>query len=397
MRNLLKLSDYKINLFVFILCFVIYFVFEASYSVDSLRYAYAGMQLVEKIFPNILEPNISSKLSVTATFHENIDYSFPRREFFTIIPNLIFYCLSILFKDSLDYLIIINLIIYSLIFNYCTKFYKFNDNVKYFLFLSFLFFGHYQITGWNIKILPEIMYFCTLIFFLIKLLNYKKTNIGDLLVLFFLSLSCFLIRPQGLVFFLITLLIIFAKKIFLFNINKYILYLFIYNLFFIPFLLFLDLNDFYNVPIISIKNTGLSDGAIISGWINYYNGKLIFQEVRFLDKQFDFGQSYNYFDLLKITSYRLFYFINPYKYYLSIYANLWNMIYFSIIYIVAIKFFFESSDNLKKNLSIFLITSILSFHLFFPVTGAFRYQLSLIAIIFVLNFEYLYIRLKKDE
>ena len=397
MRNLLKLSDYKINLFLFILCLVIYFFFEASYSADSLRYAYAGMQLVEKIFPNILEPNISSKLSSAATFHENIDYSFPRREFFTIIPNLIFYCLSILFKDSLDYLIIINLIIYSLIFNYCTKFYKFNDNVKYFLFLSFLFFGHYQITGWNIKILPEIMYFCTLIFFLIKLLNYKKTNIGDLLVLFFLSLSCFLIRPQGLVFFLITLLIIFAKKIFLFNINKYILYLFIYNLFFIPFLLFLDLNDFYNVPIISIKNTGLLDGAIISGWINYYNGKLIFQEVRFLDKQFDFGQSYNYFDLLKITSYRLFYFINPYKYYLSIYANLWNIIYFSIIYIVAIKFFFESSDNLKKNLSIFLITSILSFHLFFPVTGAFRYQLSLIAIIFVLNFEYLYIRLKKDE
>ena len=54
MRNLLKLSDYKINLFVFILCLVIYFVFEASYSADSLRYAYAGMQLVEKIFQAVV-------------------------------------------------------------------------------------------------------------------------------------------------------------------------------------------------------------------------------------------------------------------------------------------------------------------------------------------------------
>ena len=72
-------------------------------------------------------------------------------------------------------------------------------------------------------------------------------------------------------------------------------------------LIYFELNEIYNIPIISKANTGLLDGAIISGWINYFDGKLVFQEVRFGDKQFSFKQSYSYLDLLKITFYRLYY------------------------------------------------------------------------------------------
>ena len=180
MKNLFKISNSSIIVFLLLFCLIVFFIFDANYSADSLRYVFAGMQFVENYFFITVEPNISSKLYDSAFFHSNISYSFPKREFFTIIPNLTFYGFSILFEDSLDYFIIFNLLIYSSIFIYCANFYKFNNNLKGIILLIFLFFGHYQIAGWNIKILPEIMYFCTLIFFLIKLINFKGLNQKDI-------------------------------------------------------------------------------------------------------------------------------------------------------------------------------------------------------------------------
>ncbi len=397
MKIFYKLSNNIIKVYLLIFCISVFFIFDANYSADSLRYVFAGMQFVENYFFTTMEPNISSKLYDSAFFHSNISYSFPKREFFTIIPNLTFYGFSILFEDSLDYFIIFNLLIYSSIFIYCANFYKFNNNLKGVILLIFLFFGHYQIAGWNIKILPEIMYFCTLIFFLIKLINFKGLNQKDILIIIILSVFCFLIRPQGIIFIFVSLFFLIGNKLFMFKISRIILYLFLFNLFFFPFILFLDVNEYFNFPIISKENTGLLDGAIISGWINYYKGDLIFQNIRFNDKQFNFEQTYNYLDLLKITLYRLYYFISPYKYYQSIFLNTWNVFYFLLIYIIAINYLIKMNDNLKKNLFIFLIVSVLSFHLLFPVTGTFRYQLSLIAIIFVLNFEYLNIKFIKNE
>ncbi len=397
MKNLFKISNSRIIFFLLLFCLIVFFIFDANYSADSLRYVFAGMQFVENYFFITVEPNISSKLYDSAFFHSNISYSFPKREFFTIIPNLTFYGFSILFEDSLDYFIIFNLLIYSSIFIYCANFYKFNNNLKGAILLIFLFFGHYQIAGWNIKILPEIMYFCTLIFFLIKLINFKGLNQKDILIIIILSVFCFLIRPQGIIFIFVSLFFLLGNKLFMFKISRIILYLFLFNLFFFPLILFLDVNEYFNFPIISKKNTGLLDGAIISGWINYYKGDLIFQNIRFNDKQFNFEQTYSYLDLLKIVFYRLYYYISPYKYYQSIYLNGWNIIYFIIIYLYSLKYIYETNNILKKNLFIFLIVSVLTFHLIFPITGTFRYQLSLIAIIFVLNFEYFYIKFRKHE
>ncbi len=397
MEKIFKITDFKIKIFLIFFCLSAYFFFNPSYSADSLRYVFAGMQLLENFFAYISEPNFSSKFNDSIEFHSKIEYSFPRREFFTIIPNLIFYSLSILSEDSLNYIVILNLIIYSLIFYYCFKFYNFNNNFKVLILFSFLFFGHYQIVGWNIKVLPEVMYFSTLLFFLVKLINFKSINFRDIMILILLSAICFLIRPQGIIFFIATFAYLFTKKFFKEKIYKLIIFLFFFNLFFFPLLLFLELNGIYNIPVISKANTGLLDGAIISGWINYFEGKLVFQEIRFNDKQFNFEQDYGYIDLLKITLYRLYYFISPYKYYQSIFVNTWNVFYFLLIYIIAINYLIKMNDNLKKNLFIFLIVSVLSFHLLFPVTGTFRYQLSLIAIIFVLNFEYLNIKFIKNE
>ncbi len=397
MKIFYKLSNNIIKVYLLIFCISVFFTFDANYSADSLRYSFAGKQFLEIFFPNILDPNVGEKLLNSAEFHKNIDYSFPRREFFTIIPNIIFYFISILFEDSLNYIVILNLIFYSLLFYYCSKFYNFQSSFKFIFFLSFLFFGHYQIAGWNIKVLPEVIYFCTLISYLILLVNYKKNNLKIIFILIFLSLACFLIRPQGVIFILTLILFLLANNIFHKGIYKIILSLFVFNIFFIPIILFVDVNGIFNVPIISRENTGLLDGAIISGWINYFDGKLVYQEVRFGDKKYDFTQNYGYLDLLKIVFYRLFYYLSPYKYYQSIYINIWNIIYFLTIFVVSIKYLYELDDNLKKNLSIFLIISVLSFHLIFPVTGTFRYQLSLIAIIFVLNFEYLSLKLKKNE
>ena len=397
MQKILQITDFKIKIFLVLFCLFASFIFEPNYSADSLRYVFAGMQLLENFFTNISEPNFSFKFNDSVAFHSNIEYEFPRREFFTIIPNLLFYYFSILSEDSLNYIIILNLIIYSLMFYYCSKFYNFNNNFKIFVLFGFLFFGHYQIAGWNIKVLPEIMYFCTLLFLLIKLINIKKINLQDAIILILLSILCFLIRPQGIIFAIVIFIYLSTKKIFEKKIYFFIILLFFFNLFLFPLLIYFEVNEIYNIPIISKANTGLLDGAIISGWINYFDGKLVFQEVRFSDKQFSFKQSYSYLDLLKISFYRLYYYISPYKYYQSIYINIWNIFYFLLIYIISINYLIRTNDNLKKNLFIFLIVSVLSFHLIFPVTGTFRYQLSLIAIIFVLNFEYLKMKFNKND
>ena len=89
---------------IIIINFLIYFSFTPEYSADSLRYVFAGKQLLENFFHNLNEPLFSKENYEIMEFHRNNDYSFPKREFFTIIPNLIFYLLSLISVDSLKYL-----------------------------------------------------------------------------------------------------------------------------------------------------------------------------------------------------------------------------------------------------------------------------------------------------
>ncbi len=397
MEKILKITNNKIKLFLILFCSTVFFFFEPNYGNDSLRYVFAGKQLLANFFDNISEPLVGPELLEQAKFHSSIEYTFPKREFFTIIPNLIFYSFSIWFEDSLNYIVIFNLIIFSLIFYFCLKFYKFNRNIKKFLIVGFLFFGHYQIAGWNIKILPEVMYFSLLILLLIKLINYNDNKFNYKLILILLSIGCFLIRPQGLIFITIVLFFYIFKKFFFFRISFIFLILLLFNIFFIPLLLFLDLNNFYNIPVISVKNTGFLDGAVISGWINYLNGDLIYQNIRFEDKRFNFEQNYGYLDIVKIILYRIFYYLNPYRYYQTFYINIWNFIYFSYMYLMAIMYFVKSDNILKKNLILLALVAVLSFHMLFPVTGTFRYQLSFIAILFIINFEYILENYKNYE
>ena len=375
----------------------VYFSFAPEYSADSLRYVFAGKQLLENFFHSLNEPLFNEETYENAEFHKNTDYSFPKREFFTIIPNLIFYCLSIISVDSLKYLIIVNLVLFSSLFLICNKIYNDEKNEIKFLFLSFIFFGHYQIVGWNIKILPEIMYIFCLVLFLIYLIKFKYFNFTKILILLFLSILIFLIRPQGLIFIGFVLFYLIFKNFFYKNIYKTFFILFLVSFFLVPFVLYLEFNKIFNFPIINIQNTGFENGAVISGWLNYFNGELIYQDVRFNDKKLNLEQKFSYLDILKITSLRLYHFINPYKFYYSPIINLWNIIYFGLLYAVGIYYFLVSKDLFKKNQFIALLIMIMLFHIIFPVTGTFRYQLSLIAVNFVLIFETLALVIKKKN
>ena len=71
------------------------------------------------------------------------------------------------------------------------------------------------------------MYFCTLLFLLIKLINIKNINFIDVIILVLLSTLCFLIRPQGIIFAIVMIIYLLTKKIF----EKKI-YLLIISLFF---------------------------------------------------------------------------------------------------------------------------------------------------------------------
>ena len=163
----------------------------------------------------------------------------------------------------------------------------------------------------------------------------------------------------------------------------------------LPVLLLLEFNNFFNIPIISRDNTALIHGDIISGWLNYYKGDLINQQIRFENKNFDFYQSYSYFDLLKILLLRLYYFVIPYRFYEGLFINFWNIAYFFVLYLGATNYFIKSVNIFKKNIYLFVLVGILSFHMLVPSTGTFRYQLSLIALLFIINLEYL--SLKKNE
>ena len=310
---------------------------------------------------------------------------------------MIFYYLSIFKTDGLKLLILINLLTYSLLTYICLKiFNKEKNNIKY-LVILFLFFGHYQLAGWSIKILPEVIYFFFLIIFLISFMNKFNYKLKDFFILIFLSTICFLIRPQGIIF-IFFIFIVFSFN-FIFEKINYImlLILFLLILFLIPLILYFDVNQIFDVPIINSKNTSLYDGAIISGWLNYYNEQLIYQETRFDDKNFNFEQNFSYLDILKITSLRLINFVNPYKFYYSSIINLWNIFYFCILYFLSFYFFLKEKNHCKKNHILLLIIIILSFHMLVPVTGTIRYQLSLIAVLFILILNNLHLLTKNEK
>lgn len=382
---------------IIIINFLIYFSFTPEYSTDSLRYVFAGKQLLENFFHNLNEPLFSKENYEIMEFHRNNDYSFPKREFFTIIPNLIFYLLSLISVDGLKYLVILNLFLFSSLFLICNQIYNNEKNEIKFLFLGLIFFGHYQIVGWNIKILPEIMYIFCLVLFLIYLIKNENLNFKKILILSFFSIIIFLIRPQGLIFIAFILFLLIFKKFFYKDIYKIFLILFLILFFLIPFILYLEFNNIFNFPVINIYNTSFKDGAIISGWLNYFDGELIYQDVRFNDKKLNLEQKFNYLDILKITSLRLFHFISPYKFFYSPIVNLWNIFYFFLLYSVGVYYLSVSKELFKKNQFIALIFMIALFHMIFPITGTFRYQLSLIAVNFVLIFETLALVIKKKN
>lgn len=397
MKNILKLTSKKIIFLVFLFCIFVLTTFEPSYTTDSLRYVFAGKQFFEIFFSSVPDPILNSTLIniENQNFHNNNVYNFPKREFFTIIPNILFYLFSITSSDGLNYLVILNLFLFCSLFLRFNNYYNNNNQLKYFLFISFAFFGHYQIAGWNIKILPEIIFlFCLLNLILILVHSENKTKL-DIILILFLTLSCFLIKPQGIIFLIAIPIILIFKINFFKNLSLIILFLFILYCLVLPGILYLDAHNIFDIPIISLRNTALYDGSIISGWVSYINGEITFFETRFDNKKMllNYGPGYiqklEYFDILKITFYRLFYFIIPFRHYDTIILNLWNCLYFFTFYITGVIYFIKSSNFYKKNIFLFLLVGILSFHMLVPVTGTFRYQLALIGLFFIISFEHL--------
>jgi hypothetical protein len=390
-----KISINQIKIFLLIFSIFTLFFFKADYSVDSLRYVFAGKQFFENFLIINSELTVKQEIYESKIFHQNIDYSYPKREFFTILPNIIFYISSIIFEDSLSYLIrILNLFLFSCTFIYTYKKYNYENEYKNLILIFFCYFGHYQVTGWNVKILPEILFFTICIFFFTSISNLKEINLKKIFILLILSAAGFFTKPQGLILLIVFLLVLifynFLKKNL---ISIFILMFFLYCLF-LPVLLYLEIKNILNIPIISIDNTALVHGDIISGWLNYFNGDLIHQNVRFDNKKLDLTQSYNFFDLLKITLLRLFYFVVPYRFYESWLINLWSLTYFAILYYGMANFFLKTKNIVNKNIYMLIFIGILSFHMLVPSTGTLRYQLSLISLLFIINFEYL--NLKKN-
>ena len=395
MKNNFKISINQIKIFLLIFSIFTLLFFNADYSVDSLRYVFAGKQFFENFLIFNLEPIVKQELNENKIFHQNLDYSYPRREFFTILPNIIFYISSIIFTDSLSYSIrIINLFLFSYAFIYTNKKYNPENENRNLILIFFCYFGHYQVTGWNVKILPEILFFTICIFFFISISNLKEVNFKKFFILLILSAAGFFTKPQGLILLIVFSLVLIFYKFLKKNLISILILMFFLYCLFLPVLLYLEIKNILDIPIISIDNTALVHGDIISGWSNYFNGDLIHQKVRFDNKKLDLTQSYSFFDLVKITLLRLFYFVVPYRFYESWLINLWNLTYFTILYYGMANFFLKAKNNVNKNIYMLIFICILSFHMFVPSTGTLRYQLSLISLLFVVNFEYL--NLKKD-
>ena len=87
MKNNFKISMNQIKIFLLIFSIFTLLFFNADYSVDSLRYVFAGKQFFENFLIFNLEPIVKQELNENKIFHQNLDYSYPRREFFTILPN----------------------------------------------------------------------------------------------------------------------------------------------------------------------------------------------------------------------------------------------------------------------------------------------------------------------
>jgi hypothetical protein len=358
-----------------LILFFFYLYYGSLYSGDTYRYVNAGYKTFELIGINFEEPQ----------FYE---HNLSLRAYIQLIPNLIIFLFSRISNDGINYFPILNIFLFIYIFYiYFNNFIK-NFNIsktEAYIVCLFLFFGFYQIPGWTLKILSETLFiFFSIIYFDQLFFKKKKINI------IFLSIALALIRPQGALYLLFTLIFFLENKIKKFKIKYIIIFLFISWFLLIPSIIHIQLTSkniiFFPAEIANYY----AEGNINDGWL-YLNGDLnfIINKIRWVNTEtILLNNDFSFIFFVNLI--RTIYSIIPLRLNYSLLINIWFFIYFITISIIAIKGLKKiKMNNISKFNIYFLILLIIILFNNLMVIDNFRYNLMLIVFIWqLIKFKY---------
>jgi hypothetical protein len=358
-----------------LILFFFYLYYGSLYSGDTYRYVNAGYKTFELIGINFEEPQ----------FYE---HNLSLRAYIQLIPNLIIFLFSRISNDGINYFPILNIFLFIYIFYiYFNNFIK-NFNIsktEAYIVCLFLFFGFYQIPGWTLKILSETLFiFFSIIYFDQLFFKKKKINI------IFLSIALALIRPQGALYLLFTLIFFLENKIKKFKIKYIIIFLFISWFLLIPSIIHIQLTSkniiFFPAEIANYY----AEGNINDGWL-YLNGDLnfIINKIRWVNTEtILLNNDFSFIFFVNLI--RTIYSIIPLRLNYSLLINIWFFIYFITISIIAIKGLkkIKMNDISKFNIYFLILLIIILFNNLMVIDN-FRYNLMLIVFIWqLIKFKY---------
>jgi hypothetical protein len=358
-----------------LILFFFYLYYGSLYGGDTYRYVNAGYKTFEFIGINFKEPQ----------FYE---HNLSLRAYIQLIPNLIIFLFSRIPNDGINFFPILNIFLFIYIFYiYFKNFIKnFNiSKIEAYIVCLFLFFGFYQIPGWTLKILSETLFiFFSIVYFDQLFFKKKKMNI------IFLSIALALIRPQGVLYLLFTLIFFLENKIKKFKIKYIIFFLFISWFLLIPYIIHLQLTSKNIIFLPAEIANYYAEGNINDGWL-YLNGDLnfIINKIRWVNTETILLNS-DFAFIFLVNLIRTIYSIIPLRLNYSLLINIWFFIYFITISIIAIKGLKKiKMNNISKFHLYILILLIIIFFNNIMVIDNFRYNLMLIVFIWqLIKFKY---------
>jgi hypothetical protein len=381
----MKLSK-KYNLLFFVIpgliLFLFYFYYGSLIGGDTTRYVNAGYKTLEYFGIIFEKPELyDDKISL--------------RAYIQLIPNLIIFFFSKISNNGITYFPVLNIFLFIYIFYYFFKnFFKnfiISKREAYIISLL-LFFGFYQIPGWTLKILSETLFiFFSIIYFEEFFFNKRTTK------LVILSILLSLIRPQGILFLLFTCIFFFKNQIKKIQIKYVIFIISIFWFILIPFIIHMQLINKDHIFFPLELAYYYAEGNINDGWL-YINKDFDFvlNEVRWTNIEVIIPND-DYFFIFFTNLIRTIYSIIPLRFNYSLLINIWFLIYFLTIAIIAIQGLKNIMKNNYSEFKIyFLILLIIMLFNNIMVVDNFRYNLMLIIFIWqLLKFKYQTKKLKR--
>ena len=345
-------------LIIFALAIIYFFVpYEVMYGSDVKKYI-------------ILQNELSTDLSSFFKYLFNFRFDGPLF-FFTILIYKILLSIDVYVQWE-KLFIFINLLSFFSIFLITSKILEIKDNLSFILF-TILFWFNLEYFSWNFYTLTDIIFSLLIVSFLFYLINNSK-------IIFFIILLIIFFRSTSVILFLFLfqyffVLYFFKNRI---NLSKIILLVLFFN-FLILFLSslgynYLDLGDNQLQEKINFFKERLSRGVVIDDRPEtYLSGK---------------DSTFYYF---KIMTLRYIYFFAPYAQDFSLIHKLYNISYFSIIYILIIYCLFNFKKNRKKEqmvivIMILFITSFALFHSIYLIDYDWRYRMPTYVPMLIISF-----------